>query len=146
MKKYDAILCVNNMLNEDAVGDERMYATKLPDGTPKFFQGHGDWDNPKYYSQFSFGNTLQSMLSGLGKGFSAKVTEFGKWVVVDITYHNSMTGRSASKTFLIVFQMKGDGIVLSTHNKYRSISGVSQAASYIRSAVSPLQNSTQSKI
>jgi hypothetical protein len=81
----------------------------------------------------------------MGNDFSSRVTDFGKWVTVDISHHNHITGRTSSKTFLIVFQQKGDGIVLSTHNRYRTISGVDQAASYIKSVASSLQNNTQSK-
>ena len=83
----------------------------------------------------------------MGPGYSAEVSDFKKWVVVRATYHNFETSRSATKTFLIVFQAdNGDGIVLSTHNRYRTISGVDQASSYIRSACSTLKNSTQSKL
>ena len=145
MMKYDAILCVNkdNMIYED---DERMHPKRTPSGIDKFFKTAGSWDDPKLYTSFSFGQTLRSLLNNLGNGFNSKVTDFGKWVTVEISHHNHVTGRSASKTFLIVFQYKGDGIVLSTHNRYRTISGVDQAASYIKSAASSLMNSTQSKI
>ena len=62
-------------------------------------------------------------------------------VVVDVTYHHHISGRSASKTFLVVFDGgpkgndPGGGMVLSTANKWRTISGYSQAVSYIKSAL-----------
>ena len=139
---YDAIL----YLEEPILEDDRSYATKIPSGVTKFFKVAGSYDDPKLYANVAFGRTLASLLGNMTGGFSAKVTDFSKWVVVEITHHNQITGRSASKTFLIVFQQKGDGMVLSTHNRYRTISGVDQAASYIKSASSSLQNATQSKI
>lgn len=140
--KYDAILCIDEMVCED---DSRLFARKQPSGVTKFFKGSADYDDPKLYNNFSFGQTLRSLLNNMGEGFSCKVTDFGKWVTAELTHHNHITGRSASKTFLIVFKYKGDGIVLSTHNRYRTISGVDQAASYIKSAASTLQGNTQSK-
>jgi hypothetical protein len=41
---------------------------------------------------------------------------------------------------------KGGGLVMSTANKWRSISGYSQAVSYIKSASTALENSVQQKI
>lgn len=142
MKKYDAILCVENPINET---DNRLHARRTP-GDNKGFTQYLNADDPKLYQAYSFGSALRQTLSNIGYGFSCKVTDFKKWVVAEITHHNTITGRTSSKTFLIVFKDKGDGIVLSTHNKYRTISGVDQAASYIRSACSSLQNDTQNRI
>lgn len=142
-EKYDAILCVNQLLNEN---DERMSSRRAPIGYNKGFTQYVDIDDPKLYNSFSFGNAVRQSLNNMGNGFSARVTDFKKWIVVDVSHHNTITGKSASKTFLIVFKDKGDGMVMSTHNKYRSISGVDQAISYIRSAVSSLQNDTQNRL
>lgn len=144
MKKYDAILYIedDNCILES---DERIYAKDAPK-TTKGFKVSADWDDPKLYNHFSFGNLLKTNLDGMGKNFSNKIVDFKKWVTVEVTHHDIITGRSASKTFLIVFKEKGNGIVLSTHNRYRSISGVDQAASYIRAACGSLQSSTQTKI
>ena len=144
MKKYDAILCVDPMVNE---ADSRIHTRKAPNGQYYSMDGRPyDTDDPKMYDTFSFANTLRSTLNNIGQGFFAKVTEFKKWVTVEVGYHNHITGITASKTFLIVFKEKGDGIVLSTHNKYRTISGVSQAASYIQSASNSLQGYTQNRL
>lgn len=140
---YDAVLCVETPINETA--DDRMYARKYDMG-PKGMQNFPDWDDPVLYGQLSFGNSLKQSLNNIGPGYSCKVTDFKKWVVVEVTYHNHITGRSSSKTFLIVFKEKGDGIILSTHNKYRTISGPSQASSYITSVAGTLRTDTQSKI
>jgi hypothetical protein len=146
-EKYDAILHVIPELNESvsASGDDRIHARRIP-GINKGFTQYMDADDPKMYSSFSFGNIVRQTLNNMGNGFSAKVTDFKKWVVVEIAHHNTITGKSASKTFLVVFKHKGDGMVLTTHNKYRSISGVDQALSYIKSAASILQNDTQNRI
>lgn len=146
MKKYDAILYYDQLVNEGAY-DDRSYAS--PGSTMSNTKGFNvgiNWDDPKLYAGHSFGNRLKSALDGMGSNYSNKVTDFGKWVTVEVTHHDRITGRSASKIFLVVFKQKGDGIVLSTHNRYRTISGVEQAASYIRSACGSLQGATQTKI
>lgn len=151
MSKYDAILVCNyeDMINE---WDDRANTSTAVDGTDYRRQTSWDWDDPKLYAQNAFGRLLQMDLNNWRTGYSARVTDFGKWVTVDVTHHNFLTGRSASKTFLVVFNggPKGDdkagGIVLSTNNKWRSISGVSQASSYIKSACSALENSTSAKL
>lgn len=143
MEKYDAILYVENpCINES---DERLYAKRIPGDVGGFSQ-YFDTDDPKLYTQFSFGNSLRSLLSNMSSGFSAEITDFKKWVTVRVTHNNILTGKSSSKTFLIVFKSKSDGIVLSTHNKYRTISGVDQAASYIRNVCNSLTNETNNKI
>jgi hypothetical protein len=153
--KYDAILIcdVNDMLhsiNED-FGDVRSYSGagpgKLGGKTPHLW-----YDDPRLYAQNAFGKLMLNDLNAFKPGYSAKVTDFGKWVVIDVTYHNHVTGRSASKTFLVVFDGgpngtdKGGGMVLSTANKWRTISGYSQASSYIKSASGALESATSSKI
>lgn len=144
MKKYDAILYVTP---EETINEvDRKNASRSPIGQDKYFKNAWDWDDPKLYDQFSFGQTLKSALNGLGAEWSCNVTDFNKWVVVEMSHHNSITGRTSSKTFLVVFQEKGNGIVLSTHNKYRSISGVEQAISYIRNTSSSLRDSNQTKL
>jgi hypothetical protein len=91
-------------------------------------------------------------LNNWKQGYSANVTDFGKWVVVEVTHHNHVTGRSASKTFLVVFDGgpkgtdKGGGMVLSTANKWRTISGYAQASSYIKSASGALESATSQKL
>lgn len=143
--KYDSILYVKNI--EQINEMERSV-------------GRGNWDattrsvtsypfnviDPKMYSSFNFGRIIRNAITSMGAGWSAEVSDFKKWVVLRVNYHNFETSRSASKTFLIVFEQNGDGMVFSTHNKYRTISGVDQASSYIKSACNSLKNSTQTKI
>ena len=144
--KYDAILCIDNDILCEAIDDRMFAATPTMGAATQTFHGPKDWDDPKLYTSFNFGRSLRSQLSDVGNGFSCKVNDFGKWVTVEMTHNNQVTGRSASKTFLIVFKQKGNGLVLSTHNRYRTISGVDQAVSYIRSASSSLQSATGQKI
>ena len=152
ISKYDAVLICNadDIINE-AFGDERSYTGagygKTTGNVPYLW-----YDDPRLYAQNAFGQMMLNDLNNWRKGYSAKVTDFGKWVVVDITYHNVITGRSASKTFLVVFDGgpkgtdKGGGMVLSTANKWRTISGYSQASSYIKSASGALESATSAKL
>ena len=86
------------------------------------------------------------MINGFGSEFFGEVTDFGKWVVVTVGCHNHASGRTSTKTFLVVFEHKGNGIVVSSSTKWRSISGLDQAASYIRSACSSLQTDASRKL
>lgn len=149
--KYDTILVCDLDRIDEGSGDARYYAGDVP-GTIKFNGPNADYDDPKLYASNAFGRILQQDLNGWRVGYSSKVSDFGKWVVCEVTYHHHVTGRSASKTFLIVFTGgpngtdKGGGIVLSTANKYRTISGVSQASSYIRAVCTSLENGTSQKL
>lgn len=151
ISKYDAVLVCNlDCINED-YGDQRSYTG---DG-PGRLAGKGPYlwyDDPRLYASNAFGKMMQADLNSWSRGYSSKVTDFGKWVVVDVTYHNHVTGRSASKTFLVVFDGgpkgtdKGGGMILSTANKWRTISGYSQAVSYIKSVCTSLESATSQKL
>ena len=155
VSKYDAILVCNtdDMIKEinEAYGDERSYTGagpgKIAGKTPYLW-----YDDPRLFAQNAFGKLMLNDLNSWRAGYSAKVSDFGKWVVVEITYHHHVTGRSASKTFLVVFDGgpkgtdKGGGMIMSTANKWRTISGYSQAVSYIKSAVTSLEGATTQKI
>lgn len=150
--KYDAVLVCNvDDIITEAFGDERSYTGagygKMAGNVPYLW-----YDDPRLYASNAFGKMMQAELNSWSRGYSAKVTDFGKWVVVDVTYHHHVTGRSASKTFLVVFDGgpkgtdKGGGMVLSTANKWRTISGYSQAVSYIKSASGALESATSQKL
>lgn len=143
MKNIDTVLYITQMINEE---DERFSSTKAIDASPQGNTPYVNWDDPKLWSSNAFGRAIQNELNSMGSGFSAEVTDFAKWVVVKVNYHNYITGRTSSKTFLIVFSNKNEGIVLSTANKWRSISGYAQAVSYIKSASQALRSSSNSKI
>lgn len=150
--KYDAVLVCNaeDIINE-AHGDERSYGKTAPYGDAGVVP-YMWYDDPKLHAANAFGRMMLTDLNNWRSGYSAKVSDFGKWVVVEVTHHNYITGRSASKTFLVVFDGgpkgtdKGGGMVLTTANKYRTISGYSQASSYIKSASGALESATSQKI
>lgn len=155
-RKYDAVLVCNSedFINE-AFGDERAYtgtSTTVPVGANASKVQYFWYDDPRLYASNAFGRMIQNDLNSWKPGYSAKVSDFGKWVVVDVTHHNHVTGRSASKTFLVVFDGgpkgndKAGGMVLTTANKWRTISGYSQACGYIKSASAALESDTARKI
>ena len=149
--KYDAILVYKHDNINENFGDERSYTGAGPgknaSKVPYFW-----YDDPRLYAQNAFGKLMLQDLNSWKTGYSAKVTDFAKWVVVEVTYHNYITGRSASKTFLVVFDGgpkgtdKGGGMILSTANKWRTISGYSQAVTYIKSVCTALESATSQKI
>lgn len=142
--KYDSILYVEEPIFE---ADNRMAGTTPTNATMQAIKGSNAFtDDPKMHNAFTFGRIVRSAVSNMGIGWSAEVSDFKKWVVVNVKYFNHDTLRGASKTFLIVFKHKGDGIILSTHNRYRTISGVDQAVSYIKAVCGQIQNSTQNRI
>ena len=143
MERYDTILYIEPSINES---DERYPTTSAMDASWKGKTQNVDWDDPKLWASNAFGRLMQSELNNMGNGFSAEVTDFAKWVVVKINHHNYITGRTSSKTFLVVFKQKNNGIVMSTANKWRSISGYSQAIQYIKAAAQSLKNSNDNKI
>lgn len=141
---YDTILYLDNAVNETV--DDRVNGYGLPSQDNPVHGIYRDYDDPKFFNISSFGNIVQDQLNDMGRGFSCSVTDFNKWIVVNVSYSNIVTGRTAGKTFLIVFKRDGNGLVMNTANKYRTISGVSQAISYIKSSSNALKNSTQSKL
>lgn len=92
-----------------------------------------DW---RLYSGSGYGKRLQAMLGG-GNGYSYEITDMGQYVSVRGTYHSLATGKTTTKTFIIVFDNPkyGDGKVFATSTKWRTVSNVDQAASYIRSTI-----------
>ena len=153
ISKYDAVLVCNmdEMLNE-GYGDQRSMGTQGAIGKDTGKTSYLWYDDPRLYANNAFGRMMHTALNGWKPGVSAKVSDFGKWVVVEVTYHHYVTGRSASKTFLVVFDGgpkgndKAGGMVLSTANKWRTISGYDQAVSYIKSASNSLESSISQKI
>jgi hypothetical protein len=145
LNDIDVVLYFDN-INEAM--DDRNYATKSYGGVAVPIKGqYVDYIDPKLYANWSFGKQLRSELNNMGNGFSCEVCDFGKEVVARVTYNDTVTGRSSTKTFLITFTgNKGDAYVKSHSNKWRSISGISQAAQYIRSISSGLLSSAQQKM
>ena len=154
ISKYDAILVfdgnTNDFINE-AFGDTRYHTTAGP-GKDAGIVPYFWYDDPKLHASNAFGQLMLRDLNNWRQGYSAKVSDFGKWVVVEVTYSDVITGRSASKTFMVVFDggpkgdIKGGGIVLTTANKYRTISGYAQASSYIKQVSGALESAASQKL
>ena len=150
-EEYDAVLVYQPSVNED--GLDPLLGTN---GADKRATSAGPWkidkgaystylyyNDPKLYASWAFGKQLQTALTGFGAGFASEVSDYGKYVSVKVTYSNPPTGKTASKTFLIVFNPDGrEGHVFSSSNRYRTFSGLTQAASYIKSAASSLRDKT----
>lgn len=159
ISKYDAVLVydANDFITEasfaGSAGDTR--GSKVVGSGPGLTMAkdvHFYYDDPALYASNAFGKMMASELNSWRSGYSAKVSDFGKWVIVEVTNHNHITGRSASKTFLVVFNAdvkgadKSTGIVLTTANKYRTISGYGQAVNYIKSISTSLESTTSQKL
>lgn len=142
-KDYTVLYIQPENLNEGA--DRRSINTKMVNGLDQGPNGIVNYDDPKLYTATNFGRQLQTMLSN-SNNFWAEVSDFGRYVVVTAGYHNTVSGRSATKHFVIAFDPDGVGTVFTSATKWRSISGVSQAASYIKSACNPLESSASNKI
>lgn len=142
--KYDAILHIEQPLVNES--DPRIHNKGRTPSTTVGYSTNYYADDPQMYNMFSFGNYIRKSLNNMGDGFYCQVTDFKKWVVVTVSYSDIITGKLSSKTFLVVFNVKKDGIVLTTHNRYRSISGAEQAISYIKSSCQSLKSDTQNRI
>lgn len=141
--KYDAILVLNEPINE---------ATRIVKGYPSGAE-HGpgnyvDIDNPQLYMTNNIGRYLSNAFTNLGQGYWGEVSDFGKWIIVTAGHHNYATGRSSTKTFLIVFNHDKNysSVVMSSSTKWRTITSPDQAISYIKSYVSQLSNDTNRKL
>lgn len=123
-------------------GDARSAKTTIqPQADRGAYSQYLGYQDPRLFASWSFGRQLQSQLSSIGTGYSAEVSDFGRYVSAKVTYSSPPTGKSASKTFLIVFEPDGrTGDIFQTSNHYRTFSGIGQAASYIKSCVSSLRN------
>ena len=142
-KDYTVLYIQPENLNESA--DRRAVNSRPINGVDRGPGGVVNYDDPKLYMSTNFGRQLQSMLTN-SNNFWAEVSDFGKYVVVTAGYHNTVSGRSATKHFVIAFDPDGVGTVFTSATKWRSISGVGQAASYIKSACNPLESSITNKI
>lgn len=142
---FDAILYFDN-INEGV--DDRNYATSPRSGSPKPIKGqYANYIDPKLYASWSYGRQIRNEISQMGTGFSAEVSDFGQEVVVKVSFNDTVTGRTSSKTFLIIFtDLKGQAYIKTHSNKWRSVSGIGQATSYIKSVCSQLMSSAQQKL
>ena len=143
-KKYDAILVLDNQINEDVRINKKIQPSGVDHGPGNYI----DIDDPRLYATNNVGRYLQSAFTSLGQGYWGEVSDFGKWFVVTIGHHNHITGRTSTKTFLIVFNhdKKYTSVVMSSTTKWRTITDPGQAVSYIKSCAALLANETNRKL
>ena len=94
-------------------------------------------------ASYSLGGQIRSYLTSLGSLYNVEVCDFGPAVSIRVTYNNPRTCKSASGTWLLVFNSKGgDGHLYSSGARQRTVSDYMQAASYVRSVATSLANKT----
>lgn len=142
-KKYDAILVFDEPINEAS-----RIKPGMADGSMHGPGGVVDIDDPKLRANDSLGRYIQQSLTSMGYGFWGEVSDFGKWVVVTVGHHNYITGKTATKTFLIVFNhdKRYTSVVMTSSTKWRTITSYDQAVSYIKSCANLLSNETNRRM
>lgn len=142
LKDYTVLYITPENINE---ADNRTVNTRHINGKDTGPNGTVNFDDPRLYMSTNFGRQLQSYLSG-SNGFWAEVSDFGRYVVVTAGFHNTVSGRSSTKHFVIAFDPDGVGTIFTSATKWRSISGISQAVSYIKSVCGALESSANNKL
>lgn len=92
-------------------------------------------------SGINYGTALRNSLN-LGTNYNVNYTDFGDAMSVQVTYNNPKTGKSAAQNFIILFDKAGKSVVKMDSVKWRTASGYSQVANYIRGRCSNLANKT----
>lgn len=94
------------------------------------------WDGTGY------GQILQREANPGGKGYSVDVLDCGQHISVTAHYQSPATGKKISQSFIVVLKSpkSGNGTIFMTSTKWRTVSSVQQAASYIRSSIKTLAN------
>ena len=96
----------------------------------------------------SMGGYIRSSL-GLGAGFGAQVSDFGEVCVVNITYSNPQTCRSATLTCAIILRGKNSPYAYTVYSnsvRWRNCSGIDQACNFIRGKANALVGATSGSI
>lgn len=103
-----------------------------------------DW---RMFSASGFGNRLRNQLPK-GDGYWSEVTDCGQWVSVKVGYSCVGTGRTVTKTFIIVFDSpdNGNGRVFASSTKWRSVSNTDQAANYIGSVIRNMSQTARNPV
>lgn len=141
-KQIDYVLIVENTINE-AQTDIRNYNTGLPSVDINPVGRYIGVRDPKLMVSWAFGKILQRELNNLGSNYTCQVFDCGGEVSVTVSCCEPSTGRTASKSFIIVFDSKnGNGTIKSSSTRWRSVSGISQVVTYIKSVASNLSSFT----
>ena len=98
-------------------------------------------------TQASLGGYFRSGLQ-MGTGYGTVVTDFGEAVLVNITYSNAQTGRTAGQNFVVVYHRgaKYPYRVYNTSVRWRDCAGYDQAINYIRGKATALQGMASSSL
>lgn len=111
---------------------------------PHGFYGAYDW---KVWDGTGYGQRLQREANPGGKGFSIDVHDCGQQISCTAHYQSPGSGKKVSQSFIIVLNRpdRGDGTVFMTSTKWRTVSSISQAASYINSTIRSLASIADQK-
>lgn len=127
-------------INEDEVDSRFGTQTQFKD-TFDIFRGV----SPN--AQVKAGPIIRTQLSSLGKGYNIECIDFGSDIVIKITYTNIQTGRTSGQSFLLkLSSTKGEGIIKSSEIRYRTVSNLVNAVSYIKTKAGSLKQQTSSVI
>lgn len=107
-----------------------------------------DW---RIWQDTSFGRTLTSRLRS--SGLNVSVFDAGKTLSVTAGLEDSATGKTVTKTFIVVFaqpKKKGDlipgyGKIWNSSTKFRTFSNIDQVANYVSSYVKSLVGVVRSR-
>lgn len=132
-------LYLSQPINESS--DPRTLAKGNTAGTLN--QGPGGWYGAYDYRVWdgaSYGRRLQSEANPGGKGYSIDVHDCGAQLSVTASYQSPISGKKISQSFIVILQdpKTSAGTIFMTSTKWRTVSTISQAASYINSTIRSL--------
>lgn len=106
---------------------------------PGGFYGTPDW---RVWDGASYGKQVQREANP-GQGYTIDVHDCGQHLSVTASYQNPANGKKVSQSFIIVLQGTNNsaGTVFMTSTKWRTVSSISQAASYISSTIRSMAGS-----
>lgn len=132
IENLETVLVPNASINE-AHGDSRMGIGKTGDSR-YYVKDYFDW---RTWAGSGFGQSIASMLSNIGKGYNAEVTDMGDSCAIRVSYHNPANGKGVERTFIVLFAdpKKGDGRIMLSSTKWRTFSNYNQVASYISGVI-----------
>lgn len=142
---FDAVIEVKNSLTEATLEDPTVNGFD-----PRVVQvGGNNWkdvflryivNNGNPYTAGTAGDKIGTAL-GYGGGYSYDVVDYGSDCVVVARYTNRATGKTAQAMYLVKFTPQGS-IVKSGAMRYRIVSDLNQAATYIKSRANYLSQKT----
>lgn len=134
------IVLNKNSFCENIVEDHRVQATT---GT----QGYANQGKNNQYGGYdwtvwdggSYGKMLRAAAHPGDRGFFIEVHDCGRFLSVKASYQSPATGKSVSQNFIVVLKDdNAEANVYMTSTKWRTVSSISQAASYIQQTIKSL--------